>query len=223
MKLKNFLKGTKNPAVAARKVIEGKLPKLYNILKKKKWNVNTDQLVDILNDLFKWNQIEFYNSHKFSKDLVLTASFNTIDSKGIDEFYDIDIGVSEKAGKYIRKFARNEKKNHFFDIMKNDFVYTIIEYLTHELRHYQQFIKYPSSPNTDLLSGFEYYSNPEEIDAHAQQAAVETLKKGTSTILKKFISLTEPEKGDDNYQSREKKKLRKRFLKKYSAAMQQYK
>lgn len=219
MKLKSFLKTTKNPAVAARKVIEGKLDKLYKILKKRGWNVDTDKLVDILNNLFEKNNLIFFNSHKVTKEPVESAYFVTQN----DMFSEIEVGLSKKAGRYFRKFSRVEKKNHFFDIMKNDFIAILISYLTHELRHYQQFQKSGKNPSTDGKTGFDYLSNPSEVDAYAQQAAIETLKGGQSNTVKMFFAYTEIDKNDTADEKRKKKNLRKRFLKKYNKALDQYK
>lgn len=225
MKLKDYLKKSKNPAVIAREVIQdkNKLNILYGKLKSRGWNVTTDELVDILNDLYKNSSIIFYNTHKKSKELVRRASMVTIHKKLSPKFYNIEIGLSEKAGRYFRKFAKNDKQEHFFDVMKNDVISSIVAYLSHELRHYQQLMKAGKHFTVSSVDkGLGYFSIPDEIDAFAAQAAVEMLKSGTSNTLKMFMGHTEIEPEDDKKTKNLKKKVRTRFLKKFNKNLDFY-
>lgn len=226
MKLKDYLKKNKNPAVIARNIIQdkNKLGVLYGKLKSKGWNVTTDELVDILNDLYKDKNILFHNSHKPKKELVTSATIVAADPKiSKPKFFGIEIELSDKAGKYFRRFSKNDKQNHFFDLMKNDMISSIVGYLTHEIRHYQQFLKagkHYLPPSED--SGLSYYSDPNEIDAFASQAAFEMLKSGTSNTLKMFMGHTEINPEDEKKTKNLKKKVRSRFLKKFNKNLDFY-
>lgn len=190
MKLKRYIKEITDPTVEkAKKVIEYNIPKLYNILFKKSFNISTHAFVGILNNLFKNNKIKFelapVGIRKRYRYIVAGYMF-------IDGRIQIDICNNKNTGKFFRRFAQEGKKDDFFNIERNEFFKELLSILSHEMIHIEQFKK--AGKKGWLESGEsekEYLGDPQELEAHAQDAAIEIIRRGTSyTIERYFASFT---------------------------------
>lgn len=188
MKLKKYiLKEITDPTIEkAKKVIEYNIPKLYNILSKKSFNISNNVLVNILNNLFKNNNIKFklvpIGTKKRYRYIVAGYMF-------IDGRIEIEISNNKKTGKFFRRFAQENKKESFFSIEKNAFLQELLSIISHEMIHIEQYKK--SGTKGWLETGeteAEYLADPQELEAYAQDAAIEIIRRGKSHTIKRYFA-----------------------------------
>lgn len=209
MRLKKYINEITNPTVNKTiKIIESNLSELYRILSKKNWKVDSKMLVKILNGLFKRYKIGFH----IEKESSSGAYRKYVAGARAYRNGTIEIGIydNRKVSKFFLRFVQVSKFEIFNDVAKNAFLRELFDVISHELVHDEQLKKsdgkgwYP----TDELGIKEYLSDPTEIEAYAQQVAMEIHRKGKSSIMQQYFDwfdLTD--------------KPMKRFLKKLSFYM----
>ena len=183
----------------ASNIINKYIPKIMDDFQKLNWNISDKNMLSTLNKYFRKDQVVF----KTGKSEGPNNYNKTVQSGETFDTGKIEIILLRGASKKISKH-----KNHFLEITQNLFMRDIWDILNHELIHKQQakkskgkaFIDY-----YDLSNPIEYLSDPAEIEAFAQQAAID-INRG----------IEEP-KGLILYQSffsEDHPKIWKRFLKK---------
>ena len=186
MRLNRYIKEISDTTtIKAKEIIVSNLPQLYNILKKKSFNITTKVLVNILNNLFKRYKIVFILSKSKKKRYkYITQGMMYVDGK-----IEIEIDNNQQVGKFFRRFAREDKKDDFFDVNKNGFLRDLLSTLSHEILHQDQLSKAGEENWKESgKSEIDYLSDPQELEAQAQDSAIEILRTGTSYTLQRYFS-----------------------------------
>jgi len=191
MRLKRYIIEITDPTIKrARRAIENNMVELYRILSKKGWNVDTKMVVKIMDGLFKRYNIRFKldkKGVKSSTQFLTRGYFFTHDGR-IEVYIDDD----PKTGKFFRRFAGSDKYDIFFDVGRNAFLRNLLDFLSHEIIHREQLnkagISFINSFNiTDDSAGEDYLSDHFEIEAFAQDAAIQIVRGKSPTIMKIYF------------------------------------
>ena len=180
-----------NPTIKrARKVIENNLVELYRILSKKSWNVDTKMVVKIMDGLFKRYKIRFIldkkGRSKYTQFLTRAYFFS------YDGHIDIYVNNDPKTGKFFRRFVGPDKYDTFFNVEQNAFLRNLLDFLSHEIIHIEQLKKagmsFINSLNPDDAIADDYLSDHFELEAYAQDAAIQIMRGVPPTIMKIYYN-----------------------------------
>lgn len=173
MKLSNYIvyESSAPAAQKGKKITDNMMKKLWDWLEKKSFIISTDDLVKRLNIISPRNMKFEHSTRKSSVGRFLSYAIFK------DEDVTITFEVNMNTDKYFRRFAKEHKKNQFFDIKKNQFYKELLELMSHEITHQLQFQKgdidaFIDSSDEELGS---YLSRKWEIDSFAIQAALEII------------------------------------------------
>jgi len=188
MRLLSYIKETTEPTVVpVVTLINSIMPELYRILSKHSWNVDDEMLIKILNGVFKRHGIEFDLSLK-RKSIKRLLGWGAFMLDGSMEIYIEPFKVSD----YFRRFVKNNKYGDFFSIRKNQFLRDLFDVMTHEYIHAMQNLKskgkFADVEQRDDDSAYTYLSDKHEIEAYAQQAAIEIGRFGKSDTVERYLN-----------------------------------
>lgn len=162
----------------ARRVIHLGIDKFYNMLEKRDFNVNMDDMIDILDKSFGDTDemsIYFTASPKMKGIGYHIITANTA-SNG-----DVEIEISKRLPKYMFTF-KNKKESEF--INNNRFLDELEDTIAHEYTHVYQYMRSLGFENAVPIDDYnKYMAAPDEIAAYATKVAAEVSRNGKSVIL----------------------------------------
>ena len=131
-------------------------------------------------------------------------------------FYDSTLEFGEKDIELFLMFRKEDKKVMLDDLNVHVMINELFKTLVHEKKHRYQFKKRGRAygpryccrkkiADEQLLKELEYYGDPDEIDAYAQEAIIELRLTGTSDTQQKYKELFD----------KHDKKVYNSFLKKF--------
>ena len=186
MRLSNYITEITEPTVTpAIGLIHSAMPELYRILSKHNWDVTDEMFIKILNGVFKKHKIMFdLNIGRASIKKFIGWGGYILGGKVI-----VNINPF-KASKYLRRFAKKGKYSDFFSISKNQFLGDLFDVLAHEYIHAMQDFK---SKGKFVIYGDDekdkdYLSDKNEVEAFAQQAAIELTRFGKSETIRRYMA-----------------------------------
>ena len=109
----------------------------------------------------------------------------------------VNIEMQPGFSKVFRRFAKEKSMKNFTNHVKNPIFREMLEVISHEIMHADQFLNSKGSAFDPDLIGIEdtyngnmedYLKNPLEIEPYAQQAAIDTIRKGHSFFVFLFKS-----------------------------------
>lgn len=203
MRLKQYInETTKTTVVKSKIIIQKHLPEIMKEFEKENWIISDKKAIDIINKYFKRDNIEF----ELIEERIIGKSSKNI-AGGVAYSNGITIYPVKGFAETFRRYAKPDKKEDFLNTATNKFFGEIHSILTHELIHIDQYElakgKMPKKEiDTDKTK--EYLSDKQEIEAFAQQAALEIARKGKSNIITRYKNEFKPTD-----------KVWKRFMKKF--------
>jgi hypothetical protein len=197
---------TKGTVPRVKAIFSKRLPDVKQELIRRKWNINDNSALEILNKYFIKNKIQFHLSKGKTYHGGKYVAYGESWDDGSVEIY-----LNKNFSKYwIKKFAVNPES--FDDYDENQFFGEIFFTLSHELIHKKQSFKASGKGNEmgvdifgDSPSELDYYSSKREVEAYAYQAYLEYMTQDGKSPIFDFY-LTTFNKNDP---------VRKRFLKKF--------
>jgi hypothetical protein len=199
MRLKQYLVEITTPTV--KDAIYGLMPifkRINTVLKKYKiYNMTDTEAVDILNSAFKEASINVKiatSKGDRRKKYVSGAEYGGYYGPNINFRVFLKKGFS----KVFRRFAKENKLDVFYNPNENPLFREIAEALAHELIHMKQDIsskgkafelKPGEAESTFTGNIIEYFKHPLEIEAYAQEAAIEMLRRGESNVAGTYKEL----------------------------------
>jgi hypothetical protein len=218
MRLKQYITEMTKPSInVIRDIIEKKLHWMYKNFQRKNWNIKDKDVVNILSKMFEDDKRLFVRFY-IDNDKKRTSIGKYIHIAQIYEDGSMTVGLRKDVGKFFRRFTRDDKQEIFFDINRNAFIRELFDTFIHEKLHYrQQIASKVGLVATIGLENEDYFSDPFELEAFAQDAAVELLRYGQGGKIFNIYSTLfgTIDKDDINY--RKYNKTWKIFLKKVMA------
>ena len=178
MRFKKHLNEISRPTIKdAVRLINKHLGEIGRRLEKNGWKVTDKNLVKILNAVFNRDGVRFKLNTRGVKSIGRFITSGFIWGNPNEK---ILIVIQPGSGDYFRRFAKPNKRQNFFEILKNEFFSQLHGTLSHELIHITQSIVSRSKSVQKTQNDDEYLSDPEEIEAFAQDAATELIRIGHS-------------------------------------------
>ena len=207
MRLTNYITEVTKPTLnQVRTLLEKGMCNMFRILEKNSWKMPDRAIIAMLNATYKNNNILFILGSTKKSSVSKYVHSALFISEGLLIAIIMKPGITNA----FKKFARPDKKQMFYDIEGNEFFRNISDALAHEMLHKSQ-VKVSkgkalyADPESADSSLERYYKDPMEIEAHAQEAAVEVIRyDGISKTFAKYKMLF----------AEEDPKTYKRFMKK---------
>jgi hypothetical protein len=154
--------------------------------------------------------------HNVKVNKIIDSTNTCYSALTVGGFYDPSLDFGDKDIEMYLMFRKDDTKVNLDILYVQILINELFTTLVHEKRHRYQFKKrgFNFGPvyrlkskidNEDLLKEIEYYGDPDEVDAYAQEAAIELRLHTESTTKAKYKELF------DNYD----KKVYNNFLKKF--------
>ena len=189
MRFKQYINEITKPTIKnAIRMVNKRLGEIGRVFEKNGWQISDTALIKTLNAAFKNDNLYFSFDKRGALSLGrhITSAF-TFDNPHLP----IVIKVKQGSSSYFRRFTKPGKRENFFKIQNNEFFKELTTILAHELIHVTQNIVSRGKsfgpdefdPNADKDI---YLSDPMELDAFAQGAAIELLDRGESNIMKDY-------------------------------------
>lgn len=214
MRLRQYLTEITRPsAPIINRIFQRTLPKVYKELDAFDWKFDDDFFAMVMTTNFRKYRIEFVSSRvkPRGKFFAKFRSYNkNVKDGGTYSDASMEIVFTKGIAKRIIKlFGKGDNEKNFSSAKKtkNPIFNDIFDLLAHEWVHRDQALKSKGMSQV-VKPGYEdlgavYHADPGEIEAYAQQAAIEYYNAAEDQeVLQRYLNLTS-------------KKTRKKFLKKF--------
>lgn len=194
MRLQKYINELTNPTVTqSAKIINNRLGEVGRLLRKNKWKITDDNLIKMLNGVFKKDGMMFSMDKRNAR---AVAGFVTRAFVWPNPYMPILFKIKKGSGSFFKRYARPDKVENFFKLEFNKFFRDLHNVLSHELIHVTQDIVSRSKSSKDAEDGEdiygseetaeEYFSNPQEIEAFAQDTVIQLMTLGKSTVMNQY-------------------------------------
>lgn len=205
MKLSNYIvyESSASAAQKSKKIVDTIISRLWKGLEKKSFVISIGDLVNLMNRVSPRNIKFIATARPESAGRYLSYAIFDWDNN------EITFDINSKTVDYLRRFAKEHKKNQFFDAKKNQFYKELLELMSHEMAHVLQLSKgsldaFIDKSDEELGS---YLSRKWEIDAFSLQAALEIINGDRSKTWDVYTSFKASGEITDKVYNRFKKKV----------------
>jgi hypothetical protein len=220
MRLKGYLKETTQPTVKmtidALKIAFGKIKQIIEMGGDKFFDVDDKVALQIMRSGFDEVAVKLEMGKQKGGVRKYLAGGEFGGDYGKD--YAWLIKLQPDFSKVFRKFAKERGMKNFMSHTKNPLFREMVELVSHEILHSQQALNSAGAAFDPEVQGItqtytgnmkDYLKHPIELEAYAQQSAIDAIRKGQSVYIATMRDLFPP-----------KSKIWKRFVKKYQFYME---